>query len=246
MPTTAAVPVVPGRLRSWSVAWPAYSPVDITPAELRADGGLAESVREGWAEGATDPTTIDFAPRQAAALLPYLVVDGRPLNPTGRTGRTGRNLGLWGENAAADPVVIADTIAGPHVLLIRRSDCGQWAFPGGMVDAGETAPAALVRELREETGVDLSGASPVVLTRTYVDDPRNSDQAWVCSTVAMFHVPVPLAAVAADDATDARWFPFTSLAKLVEAISAEGGRLYAAHMPLLSAARERLAEEETA
>lgn len=246
MPATAAAPAVPEGLRSWSVAWPAYSPVDITPAELRADGGLAESVREGWAEGATDPTMIDFAPRQAVALLPYLVVDGRPLNPIGRTGRTGRNLGLWGENAAADPVVIADTAAGPHVLLIRRSDCGQWAFPGGMVDPGETAPAALVRELCEETGVDLSDASPVVLARTYVDDPRNSDQAWVCSTVALFRVPVPLEAVGSDDALDARWFPFTSLDRLCGAITAEGGQLYAAHTPLLTTAHERLTWDEVA
>lgn len=236
----SATPTVPARQRSWSVSWSGYNPVDITPDELRADGGLADSVREGWAEGVTDPTTIDFGPRQAAALLPYLVVDGLPLNPTGRTGRTGRNLGWWGENAAADPIVIAETTAGPRLLLIRRSDCGLWAIPGGMVDPGETAPAALVRELREETRVDLTDVIPEVLTRTYVDDPRNSDHAWVCSTVALFRVPVPLEAVGSDDAIDARWFPFNSLDGLTEAITADAGQLYAAHLPLLSTAHARL------
>ncbi|GAA0281221.1 hypothetical protein GCM10009527_092010 [Actinomadura nitritigenes] len=38
--------------------------------------------------------------------------DVRPANPTGRTGKAGRNLGRWGENGAADAVVVAGTGAG--------------------------------------------------------------------------------------------------------------------------------------
>ena len=238
--STPAISPVPEHLRPWSVSWPDYRPADITPAELRADGTLADSVRAGWAEPYSDPTVIDFAPRQAAALLPYDVVDGWPLNPTGRTGRCGRNLGRWGENAAADPIVVADTPAGPRVLLIRREDCGQWAIPGGHVDPGETAPAALVRELREETGVDLSDATPKVLARTYVDDPRNSDHAWVCSTVALFRIPTVVAATAGDDAADAGWFAFTDLDTLDRVLAGLGGVLYEAHRPLLTAALHHL------
>ncbi len=233
---STAIPAVPAHLRPWNVPWPDYRPVDITPAELRADGSLADSVRAGWAEPSTDPTTIDFAPRQAAALLPYTVVDGWPLNPTGRTGRCGRNLGRWGENAAADPIVIADTPAGPHVLLIRREDCGQWAIPGGMVDPGETAPATLVRELREETGVDLSHITPTILARTHVADPRETDWAWITTTAALYRVPEQVTATAGDDATDARWFPFPDLDTLDRALTGIGGVLYEAHRPLLSLA----------
>lgn len=210
----------------------AYSPVDITPPELQPEG-IAASVAEGWAEGVTDPRTIDYTPRQERALIPFEVVDGLPLNPMGRTGKTGRNLGWWGENAAADPIVIADTPDGPRVLLIQRDDCGQWAIPGGMVDPGETAPAALVRELKEETSVDLAATEPEILDRTYVDDPRNSDHAWVASTVALYRLPGERLAVAGDDAAAARWWPATSLEELDRALEAEGYQLYEAHAPLL-------------
>lgn len=43
-----------------------------------------------------------------------------------------------------------------QVLLVRRKnepDAGLWGFPGGHVELGETALAAAVRELREETSV---------------------------------------------------------------------------------------------
>ena len=125
------------------------------------------SIRDGWVtDTGTDPAAVDYAARQAAALLPYDVVDGLPRNPAGRTGRTGRNLGRWAENQAADPVVVAGCGGKRQVLLIRRDDCGAWAIPGGMVDPGESAPAALVRELAEETGVDQGDVDPVVLART--------------------------------------------------------------------------------
>lgn len=44
-----------------------------------------------------------------------------------------------------------------HVLLIeRRNDpfAGYWALPGGFVEMDETLEQAVVRELREETGID--------------------------------------------------------------------------------------------
>lgn len=231
---------VPEAMRSWSVPWHGYTPVDITPQELRAEQGLAAV--EDWAEPYADPSEVpDWFDRQAAALIPFDLDDRHwPLNPTGRTGRTGRNLGKWGENAAADPIVVAGTAADRHVLLIKRSDRGVWAIPGGMVDPGETAPATLVRELREETSVDLGEVTPAILTRTYVDDWRNTDHAWVCSTVALYQVPEQLAATAGDDAADAAWVPFADLDQLTTALEGQGRQLYEAHRPLLTAALQRL------
>lgn len=232
---------VPTELRPWTVAHPGYTPVDITPEELRAAALAGET--EGWiTDPVAAPTEItDWSERQDAAVVPFeLDAAGWPLNPTGRGGRSGRNLGKWGENAAADPVVVAGSGADRRILLIKRDDIGVWALPGGMVDPGETAPAAVTRELQEETGVDLRGQAPdAILRRAYVADWRNTDHAWVASTAALYLLTNVIPAVAADDAMDAKWVPFVSVDQLAADLADDGG-LYEAHRPILTAAADHL------
>ncbi|MEW1817775.1 NUDIX domain-containing protein [Streptomyces diastaticus] len=233
-------PPIPAVLRSWSARWPEYAPMDITPPELQPTA-LASHV-PGWAEAAPTPAGVhDWPQSQTAALVPYELDErGWPLHPLGRTGRTGRNLGKWGENQAADPIVIAGDGDQRRVLLITRSDIGVEAIPGGMVDDGEAAPAALVRELHEETGVDLSDHHPTILGRDIVDDWRQSDHAWIASTSALFHLPAQVTALAADDAIDANWWPAATLDQLDTAITTAGRTLYTAHRPLLRRALTHL------
>lgn len=72
----------------------------------------------------------------------------------------------WQEPSRTGPVrtvlvaAVALVDADGRVLLAQRPPgkamAGLWEFPGGKVDAGETPEAALVRELREELGIDTA------------------------------------------------------------------------------------------
>ena len=41
------------------------------------------------------------------------------------------------------------------VLLQRRGDSNKWGFPGGAIELGETPEMAAIREVKEETGLDV-------------------------------------------------------------------------------------------
>ena len=79
--------------------------------------------------------------------------EGRPLNPRGRTGMVGRGLlGKFGPNHAADPIVTRFHPRTDQLQFVasRRTDTGDWAIPGGMVDAGEICSLTMRREFEEE------------------------------------------------------------------------------------------------
>ena len=58
-------------------------------------------------------------------------------------------------NALVVAVAVVVRDESGRVLLIRRSDNGLWALPGGAQDIGESVSQAAVREVAEETGIQI-------------------------------------------------------------------------------------------
>ena len=80
---------------------------------------------------------------------------------------------------AACALVDADN----RVLLARRPEgrsmAGLWEFPGGKLEAGETPEEALIRELREELGIEV--AAPCLAPLSFASHDYGS-----------FHLLMPL------------------------------------------------------
>lgn len=116
------------------------------------------------------------------------IVNGYPQNPAGRTGMTGRGiLAKWGANFSAD-VIITRGSGELEVLLVKRKDTLEFAVPGGMIDAGETSLQTAQRELKEETSIELDLTNTKKVYEGYVDDPRNTDNAWIETSVYHLHL----------------------------------------------------------
>jgi ADP-ribose pyrophosphatase YjhB (NUDIX family) len=49
--------------------------------------------------------------------------------------------------------VVTDDLG--RVLMQRRADSGNWSLPGGIMEIGETLQDCVVREVKEETGLDV-------------------------------------------------------------------------------------------
>lgn len=115
------------------------------------------------------------------------------------------------------PAVGVVCLRGDDVLLVRRGTPpreNDWSLPGGKIEWGETAQAAALRELKEETGVDarLIGLIDVV---DGVFTARTSGEIWahyvLIDYAALWLSGEP---IAGDDAREAQFFSPEALAAL--------------------------------
>lgn len=99
---------------------------------------------------------------------------------------------------------------GTEYLVVRRAEGiargGCWCFPGGHVEAGETARRAVVREMREELGVVVSPRARLGSLR--VEASRHVLAAWTVE-----HVEGEIAP-AAEEVAECRWVRLSEIAEL--------------------------------
>ncbi len=106
--------------------------------------------------------------------------------------------------------VVAWVQDGPQVLLVQRAydpQKGKWALPAGFVDHDEPPDAAAIREVREETGLEVR-----ILALLDVFPKRDNGLADIVIAYRAQWVGGQLRP--ADDAADARWFTQRDLPEL--------------------------------
>ncbi len=108
-----------------------------------------------------------------------------------------------------NPALTVDAVAirGDRVLLVRRGRppfLGSWALPGGFVELRETVEQALVRELKEETGLEPARIRLLGVYSGPDRDPRKPT-----TTVAFLVRGLDGRPHGGDDAREARWVPIT-------------------------------------
>ncbi|XP_029794679.1 transient receptor potential cation channel subfamily M member 2 isoform X3 [Suricata suricatta] len=194
---------VPNEKVPWETEFPIYQPPFYT--DDRKDKGFVDpagSAREppsgisyNAVDGPTDRRSFHGV---------YAVQDGLPLNPMGRTGLRGRGaLGCFGPNHTLQPVItrwrrnqdgaicrksIKKML---EVLVVKHPLSEHWALPGGSRDPGEMLPRKLKQVLRREFWSSFQNllTQGTEVYKGYVDDPRNTDNAWIETVAISIHFP---------------------------------------------------------
>lgn len=186
-----------------------------------------------------DPTTIDWPERQARALIPFGVENGRPFITNVPGGwihgqqievQRGRNgLPLWGENPEAAALVTCTYAGRRWVLLVQRRDDGTWAMPGGPIEESGQTYVFAAYSCARQAGFDLidhGWYEQNIDEPCWVPDLRGSMEAWVVLVPVRFD----LGEVEVLPKVRGRWFEISILMN-------RGRTFWPAHREILAGVR---------
>lgn len=116
---------------------------------------------------------------------------------------------------AAVGAVVLD---GDNVLLVRRGEApsqGRWSVPGGLIHLGERIEDAVLREVKEESGLEIQLLGLCgVIDRVVPGEPsRAADVRYHYIIIDYVAAPTGGALEAGSDAAEARWVPVAELSR---------------------------------
>lgn len=252
---------VPNESVKWEISFDGYKPLSYTDDGINGKPWAdPEQINDATVWNKVDTNSKIDRTSHVKVYTVVDGVPQNPIGRTGIRGRG--ILGRWGPNHAADPIVTRWKVneQGEKVLhsetkkpilefiSIQRKDSGEWAIPGGMVDPGELVTATLKREFAEEAlnsleadeekkkallkKIDKFFKGGFEVYRGYVDDPRNTDNAWMETVAYNFHDEKGdcvgrFKLHAGDDAVGVKWMDIDRNVKL-----------YASHADMIKAVAE--------
>lgn len=109
-----------------------------------------------------------------------------------------------------------------EVLLNLRTDTHNWSLPGGYLEYGETFAQGLVREYKEDSGLDVRIVRPLKL---FDDGETKYPNGDVAQTIAMLYLVAPVGGALLTQATDEtlglKFWPFDHLPPLLNQQNAD-------------------------
>jgi 8-oxo-dGTP pyrophosphatase MutT (NUDIX family) len=111
-------------------------------------------------------------------------------------------------------VVVADDVG--RILLIRRTDNGNWALPGGAMDLGETIVQAAEREVLEETGITcrVNGLVGIYTSPRHVLEYTSNGEVRQEFSIVFTATPVSGEATRSSESSQVEWVDVADIGQL--------------------------------
>ena len=100
-----------------------------------------------------------------------------------------------------------------QVLLIRRTDNGNWSLPGGGIELGESVSQAAIRETLEETGItcEITGISGIYSNPGHVIEYTSDGEVRQEFTIVLTGRPLDGEPTPSDESSHVEWVDHDSL-----------------------------------
>jgi ADP-ribose pyrophosphatase YjhB (NUDIX family) len=130
-----------------------------------------------------------------------------------RGGRLSRKIDYHDDPAAPEPNSLVPAVAvvvareDGAILLIRRTDNGNWALPGGAIEMRESVADAAVRETFEETGVkcEITGLAGIYSDPGHVIHYTSNDEVRREFSIVLTARPVSGDLTPSAESREVRW-----------------------------------------